>query len=44
LRELQAVADTTPTGQWCWATQTADALVAMQKLLAEYYSPGLRRR
>jgi transposase len=33
LRELQAVADTTPTGQWCWATQTADALVAMQKLV-----------
>jgi Transposase IS66 family len=23
LRELQAVADTAPDGQWCWATQAA---------------------
>ena len=34
LRELQAVTDTTPTGDWCWATQAADALVAIQKLIA----------
>ena len=33
LRELQAVADATPTGQWCWATQAAQALVAMQTLV-----------
>jgi transposase len=26
LRELQAVADQTPAGEWCWATQAADAL------------------
>jgi transposase len=40
LRELQAVADTTPTGQWCWATQTADALVAMQKLVDQAAEKG----
>jgi transposase len=33
LRELQAVADTTPTGTWCWATHAADALVSMQTLV-----------
>ena len=33
LRELQAVTDTTPPTDWCWATQAADALVAMQKLI-----------
>jgi transposase len=35
LRELQAVADTTPDAEWCWATQAGDALVAMQKLVSE---------
>ena len=36
LRELTAVADTAPSdADWCWATQAADALVAMQKLVAE---------
>jgi transposase len=30
LRDLQAVADAAPQGQWCWATQAADALTAMQ--------------
>lgn len=36
LRELVAVADTAPSdAQWCWAGQAADALVAMQKLVAE---------
>lgn len=36
LRELAGVADTAPSdSQWCWATQAADALVAMQKLVAE---------
>ncbi|HZS21255.1 MAG TPA: IS66 family transposase [Pseudonocardiaceae bacterium] len=36
LRELAAVADTAgPDLEWCWATQAADALVEMQKLVAE---------
>jgi len=36
LRELQGVADTGPEdSQWCWATQAADALVAIQELVAE---------
>lgn len=35
-RELAAVAEAAePDADWCWATQAADALVAMQKLLAE---------
>lgn len=32
LRELQAVTDTAGHGRWCWATQAADALVAMGTL------------
>jgi transposase len=35
LRELQAVADAAPQGQWCWATQAAEALTAMQDLVRE---------
>jgi hypothetical protein len=35
LRELHAVADTMPDAGWCWGTQAADALVAMQKLVGE---------
>jgi transposase len=35
LREPRAVADTAPDVDWCWATQAADALVAMQKLVKE---------
>ena len=36
LRELQALTDTAPPeNDWCWATQAADALVAMQKLVTE---------
>jgi transposase len=35
-RELAAVADAAPPdADWCWATQAGDALVAMQKLVAE---------
>jgi transposase len=34
-RELQAVADSVPADQWCWATQAGDALVAMQHLVAD---------
>ena len=40
LRELQGVADTTADAQWCWATQVADALVAMQKLAADAIAAG----
>jgi transposase len=40
LRELQAVADTAPRGQWCWATQAAEALTAMQQLVREAVSQG----
>lgn len=36
LRELQAVTNLAgPDVDWCWTTQAADALVAMQKLRAE---------
>ncbi|PKW16177.1 IS66 family transposase [Saccharopolyspora spinosa] len=36
LRELAGVADTAPSDAlWCWAGQASDALVAMQKLVAE---------
>jgi len=33
LRELQAVTDLAPQGQWCWATQAADALRELNKLV-----------
>ncbi len=39
-RELQAVADCAPAGQWCWATQAAGALAAMQRLVAEAIRQG----
>jgi transposase len=40
-RELQSVADAAPPGaDWCWAAQAADALVAMQKLVAEVIAAG----
>jgi transposase len=36
LRELAAVTDAAPSeAEWCWATQAADALVAMQNLVDE---------
>jgi hypothetical protein len=41
LRELQAVADAAPQGEWCWATQAAEAITAMQRLVAEAISLGL---
>lgn len=31
LRELQAVTDAAPAGQWCWATQAADALRELKR-------------
>lgn len=39
-RELQAVTDLAPDGEWCWAAQAADALTAMQKLVNEAISQG----
>lgn len=35
LRELKAVAETAAPEAWCWATQAADALVAMQILVTD---------
>lgn len=35
LRELQAVTDTTPAGQWCWAQQSADALRELNQLVKD---------
>jgi transposase len=40
LRELQAVTDSAPAGQWCWATQAAEALTGMQTLAAEAVARG----
>jgi len=40
-RELAAVADAAgPDVDWCWATQASDALVAMQKLVADATAAG----
>jgi transposase len=40
LRELQAVADAAPQGQWCWAMQAAEAITAMQDLVREAIGQG----
>ena len=40
LRELQAVTDAAPQGQWCWAAQAAEALTRMQQLVSEAISQG----
>jgi transposase len=40
LRELQAVADAAPAGQWCWATQAAETLTQMHKLVREAIAQG----
>jgi hypothetical protein len=40
LRELQAVTDAAPVGQWCWATQAAEAIITMQRLVSEAISQG----
>jgi hypothetical protein len=40
LRELQAVTDAAPAGQWCWAAQAAEALTTMQSLVREAISQG----
>jgi transposase len=38
--ELQAVTDTAPDADWCWATQAADALVAMQRSAVQATTAG----
>jgi transposase len=40
LRELQAVIDGAPEGEWCWAAQAADALTTMQALASEAIAQG----
>jgi transposase len=40
LRELQAVTDLAPAGEWCWATQAAEAITAMQTLVSEAIAHG----
>jgi hypothetical protein len=40
LRELQAVSDLAAAGEWCWATQAAEALTAVQKLVSEAIARG----
>jgi transposase len=40
LRELQAVTDAAPAGEWCWATQAAHAIVAMQALVSGAITKG----
>jgi transposase len=40
LRELQAVTDSAPGGEWCWAAQAADALTGMQALASEAIAQG----
>jgi transposase len=37
---LQAVADLALACEWCWATQAADALTAMQKQVGEAITQG----
>jgi len=41
LRELTGVADAAPPdGDWCWASQAAEALVALQQLVTEAIAAG----
>jgi transposase len=40
LRELQAITDAAPAGEWCWATQAAGAITAMQRLVTEAIAQG----
>jgi transposase len=40
LRELQAVTDCAPEGEWCWAAQAAEAITGMQKLVSEAIRQG----
>ena len=40
LRELAGIAEAAPDAGWCWAAQTADALIAMQRLVSEAIAAG----
>ncbi len=40
LRELAAVEELTPTGEWCWARQAADALLDLKKRVDEAIAAG----
>lgn len=40
LRELQAVTETNPADQWCWAEQAAQALRTMKHLINAATQPG----
>jgi transposase len=40
VRELAGVADISPEGSWCWASQAAEALVEMQKLVGDAVAAG----
>ncbi|MCK9879111.1 IS66 family transposase [Frankia sp. Ag45/Mut15] len=40
LRELQAITDSAPAGTWCWATQAADALLALHRLTVDAATIG----
>ena len=40
LRKLQAVTDSAPGDEWCWAAQAADALTGMQALASEAIAQG----
>jgi transposase len=40
LRELQAVTDSAPEGEWCWAAQAADALTTIQDLVSAAITQG----
>ena len=40
LRELQAVTDAAPAGEWCWAAQAAEALTTMQRLVSDAIAEG----
>jgi transposase len=40
LRDLQAVTDAVPAGQWCWAAQAAEAITAMQALVSKAIGQG----
>jgi transposase len=42
LRELAGVADTVLEPHWCWASQAADALVAMQYLVSQAIASGAK--
>ncbi|THJ19521.1 IS66 family transposase, partial [Candidatus Frankia alpina] len=41
LRELQGITDTAPAGSWCWATQAADAIVALHRLTVDAATTGI---